>query len=119
MKAGSPPTPRNARTGELTPPAMTLEASSNSDMRFSSGSVAPDFEAALLQERRQAAVADQVQRADHEQDVVGFLEHVADQPGPAFVAREDQLLGELRIALEIVLEALQQRALVAGAPGRE
>src|SRR5512134_1764873 len=110
MKAGSPPTPRNARTGELTPPAMTLDASSNNDMRSSPGSVAPDLEAALSKECGQAAVADQVQRADHEQYVVGLLEHVADQPGPALVAREDQLLGEFRIALEIVLEALQQRA---------
>ena len=26
-KIGSPPTPRNARTGEFTPPGMTLQAS--------------------------------------------------------------------------------------------
>src|SRR5580704_15929932 len=29
MKIGSPPTPRNARTGEFTPPGMYLQASSN------------------------------------------------------------------------------------------
>src|SRR3990172_353803 len=36
MNSGSPPTPRKARTGELTPPAMYRLASSNRDMCGSS-----------------------------------------------------------------------------------
>ena len=38
MKTGSPPTPENARTGEFTPPAMYVLASSNNDMCYGPGS---------------------------------------------------------------------------------
>src|SRR5262252_1789937 len=65
MKGGVPPTARNARTGELTPPGMTLRERSNSRSLFEvTGEHPGKLPGALLDIRRIEQGADHRERID-------------------------------------------------------